>query len=84
VDAELADFVTGGGYDTAAVDAADDDGLAGGLRVVALFNRCIERIHVNMKNSARYCHGLRPTFQGVAQSGDPRLDAGAARRIKRR
>jgi hypothetical protein len=48
VDAELADFVTGGGYDTAAVDATDDDGLAGGLRVVALFDRCIERIHVNV------------------------------------
>jgi hypothetical protein len=48
MDAELADFVTGGGYDPAAIDATDDDGLAGGLRVVALLNGCIERIHVNM------------------------------------
>jgi hypothetical protein len=54
VDAELADFVTGGGYDPTAIDAADDDGLAGGLGVVALFNRCIERIHVNMQNSATH------------------------------
>jgi hypothetical protein len=54
VNTELADFVTGGGYDPAAIDAADDDGFAGGFRVVALFNRCIERIHVNMKNSASH------------------------------
>jgi hypothetical protein len=54
VDAEFPDFVTGGGYDSAAIDAADDERFAGGLRVVALFNRCIERIHVNMKNSATH------------------------------
>jgi hypothetical protein len=54
VDAELADLVTGGGYDSAAIDSADDDRFAGGFGVVALFNRCIERIHVNMKNSATH------------------------------
>jgi hypothetical protein len=48
MDPELADFVTGGRYDPAAIDTPDDDGLAGGLRVVALFDRCIERIHVNV------------------------------------
>ena len=52
VHAELSNFVAGGRYDSAAVDSADDDRLAGGLGIVALFNRCIERIHVNMKNSA--------------------------------
>jgi hypothetical protein len=54
VDAELSDFVTGGGYDSAAIDAADDERKACGFGVVALFNRCIERIHVNMKNSATH------------------------------
>jgi hypothetical protein len=54
MDAELADLVTGGGYDSAPVDTPDDDRFAGGFGVVALFDRCIERIHVNMKNSATH------------------------------
>jgi len=59
MDPEFADFVTGGGYDSAAIDAADDDRFACGFGVVALYNRCIERIHVNMKNSATTgSHGI--------------------------
>jgi hypothetical protein len=52
--AEFADFVTGGSYDPTVIDAADYDGFAGGLGIVALFNRCVERIHVHMQNSATH------------------------------
>src|SRR3954463_7116363 len=58
VNAVLPDFVTGGGDDSAAVGAADDEGFAGSLGVVALFYRCIEGIHVNMKNSATHGNHL--------------------------
>jgi hypothetical protein len=52
MDAELPYLVAGGCYDPAPVDTPNNDRFACNLGVVALFHRCIERIHVNMKNSA--------------------------------
>src|SRR5262249_47725496 len=74
VDAKFSDFVTRGGDDTAAVDAAHDNGFPRNLWVVALFDRCVERIHVNMQNCA---HGLEA--RGSPEGATPAWIYGAGR-----
>src|SRR6266851_7831696 len=51
--AELACFVAGGGDDTAGPRSADCDRLAAQIGVVALFDRCVKGIHVDMDDLAR-------------------------------
>ncbi len=51
VNTEHARLVAGGGHDTALVGAAtDDDGSAAKRRIVALLDRRVEGIHVDVKN----------------------------------
>jgi hypothetical protein len=57
VHAELAHRVACRRDDAAIARAAHDDGFTGKARIVALFNRCIERIHVHVQNGARRLQG---------------------------
>ena len=43
-------IICGGNNATALWCAAHNDRLAAQVRVVSLFNRCVERIHVHMQN----------------------------------
>jgi len=56
--AELARFVARGRDDAAFPRSADRDRLPAQLRIVALFDRCVERIHVDMDDLARSCGRL--------------------------
>jgi hypothetical protein len=56
--AELARFVARGRDDAAFPRSADRDRLPTQLRIVALFDRCVERIHVDMDDLARSCGRL--------------------------
>ena len=60
--AELARFVARGRDDAAFPRSADRDRLPTQRRIVALFDRCVERIHVDMDDLARSCRrlGRRP------------------------
>jgi hypothetical protein len=51
--AELARFIACGRNDTAFARSADRDRLPAQFRIVALFDRCVERIHVYMNDFAR-------------------------------
>jgi len=52
VNTELSRFVTAGGDNTPRPGAADQDRLIPVVRVVTLFDRRIERIHVDMEDTA--------------------------------
>ena len=51
-DAELARFIRGCCHDTARTRTADDDGLSAKRRVVTLFDRRIERIHIDVHDKS--------------------------------
>ena len=57
VHAELADFVARGCDDATIAAATHDDGFAAQLRVVALLDRCVERIHVDVQDGTGRFHG---------------------------
>jgi hypothetical protein len=61
---ELARFVARSGDDTALARAADGNRLAAQLRVVALFDRCVERIHIDMDDFARAARPGCGSFRG--------------------
>jgi hypothetical protein len=69
--AELANFVAGGGYDTAAARAPDDDGAAFQTGIVTLLDGCVEGIHVHMKNRAirRFRHDARFPWSSAFAGG---------------
>jgi len=50
--AELPRFVACGCDDTSFARSADRDRLPAQLRIVTLFDRCVERIHVDMDDFA--------------------------------
>ena len=54
----FARLVAGRGDDAAVGGAADDDRLAAQFGVVALFDRRVERIHVDVQDAARIHHRL--------------------------
>src|SRR6267143_475816 len=51
--AELPRFVACGRNDASFARSADRDRLPAQLRIVTLFDRCVERIHVDMNDFAR-------------------------------
>jgi hypothetical protein len=62
--AELPRFVACGRDDAAFARSADRDRLAAQLRIIALFDRCIERIHIDMDDFARAARPGRGSFCG--------------------
>jgi hypothetical protein len=56
--AEAASFVGGGADDGAVAQPGDDDGLAAQLRIVALLDRGVEGVHVDVDDLANG-HGRR-------------------------
>jgi hypothetical protein len=51
MDAVFTDLVAGGGHDAAAGDTAHNEGLPDQAGVIALFDGCVERIHIDVENS---------------------------------
>src|SRR5579875_2939854 len=73
-DAELARFIAGGGDHPALPRSADRDRLAAQLRIVALFDRGVEGIHVDMDDLARSDRrgrGERPALCGTSSRPIP-------------
>ena len=63
--AELARFVARRRDDAACQGSADRDRLPAQLRIVALFDRCVERIHVDMDDFARPARLGRATYRAL-------------------
>jgi hypothetical protein len=52
MDTVFAHLVAGGCHDATSGGTADDEGLPNETGVIALFDGCIKRIHIDMENSA--------------------------------
>ena len=63
--AELPRFVARGCDDAAFAGSADRDRLPAQFRIVTLFDRCIERIHIDMDDFARSGRLVRNSFRAL-------------------
>ncbi len=63
--AELACLVARGRDDAACPGSPDRDRLPPQLRIIALFDRCVERIHVDMDDFARPGRLGRAVFRAI-------------------
>jgi hypothetical protein len=63
--AELARFVTGGRDVASFARSADRGRLAAQLRVIALFDGCVESIHADMDDLARSARLARETIRAL-------------------
>src|SRR6185437_1165016 len=63
---ELTDRVAGRGDHSAAAGPPDDHRFADELRVVTLFDRCIERVHVDVQDGAS--HSVRTLYAIVTSA----------------
>ena len=62
--AKLPRFVARSGDDAAFARPADGDGLAAQLGIVALFDRRVERVHIDMDDFARAVRPDRGSLRG--------------------
>jgi hypothetical protein len=67
VDAELARFVTRGRHNAARLRSTDRHRHPAQFRIVALFDRCVEGVHVDMDDLAQYAGLGRSGFRALCR-----------------